>query len=37
MRHGHSALDMAADAVHDQKVQKYLKQAVVRLINDLKL
>jgi len=28
---------MAGDAVHDQKVQKYLKEAVKRLINELKL
>ena len=37
MRGGHRVLDVAGDAVHDQKVQKYLKEAVVRLINDLKL
>lgn len=37
MRHGHRVLEIAGDAGHDQKVQKYLKEAVVRLINDLKL
>jgi hypothetical protein len=37
MRGGHKALEMAGDAVHDQKVQKYLKEAVTRLINELKL
>jgi len=37
MRGGHRVLGVAGDAVHDQKVQKYLKEAVVRLINDLKL
>lgn len=37
MRGGHKALEMAGDAVHDQRVQKYLKEAVTRLINELKL
>jgi len=37
MRGGHKALEMAGDAVHNQKVQKYLKEAVTRLINELKL
>lgn len=37
MRGGHQALETAKDAVHDQKVQKYLKEAVTRLINELKL
>lgn len=37
MRHGHRVLEIAGDAGQDQKVQKYLKEAVVRLINDLKL
>jgi hypothetical protein len=37
MRGGHKALEMAGDAVQDQKVQKYLKEAVTRLINELKL
>lgn len=37
MRGGHRALEMAGDAVHDQRVQKHLKEAVTRLINELKL
>ena len=37
MRHGHRVLDNVRDASTDQRVQKYLKQEVVRLIKDLKL
>jgi hypothetical protein len=37
MRHGHRVLEIAGEAGQNQKVQKYLKEAVVRLINDLKL
>lgn len=37
MRHGHRALEIAGEAGQNQKVQKYLKEAVVRLINDLKI
>ena len=37
MRHGHRVLDNVRDASTDQKVQKYLKEEVVRLIKDLKL
>jgi hypothetical protein len=37
MRHGHRVLDLAKDAGTDQRVQKYLKEEVVRLIKDLKL
>lgn len=37
MRGGHQALETARDAVHDQRVQKYLKEAVTRLIKELKL
>ena len=37
MRHGHRVLDMAKDAGTNQRVQKYLKEEVVRLIKDLKL
>jgi len=37
MRHGHKVLGMAGDASADAKVQKYLKEQVVRLIKDLKL
>ena len=37
MQHGHRVLDVARDATQDQKVQKYLKEGITRLINDLKL
>jgi hypothetical protein len=37
MRHGHKMLDIAKDAQNDKKVQRYLKDEVVRLIKDLKL
>jgi hypothetical protein len=37
MRHGHRVLDNVRDASTDQRVQKYLKEEVVRLIKDLKL
>jgi hypothetical protein len=37
MRGGQQVFEMARDAGTDQRVQKYLKEAVVRLINDLKL
>ena len=37
MRHGHRVLEMAGDVKDNQKVQKYLKDEVVRLIRDLKL
>lgn len=37
MRHGSKVLEIARDAGTDQRVQKYMKEAVVRLINDLKL
>lgn len=37
MKYGHRALDVAADASADSKVQKYLKEQVVRIIKDLKL
>jgi ABC-type phosphate transport system ATPase subunit len=37
MRHGDKLYEMAQEASADQKVQKYLKQAVVGLIKDLKL
>jgi hypothetical protein len=37
MRHGHRVLDVAGDATHNQKVQKYLKEGITRLIKDLKL
>jgi len=37
MHHGHRVLDVARDATQDQRVQKYLKEGITRLINDLKL
>jgi hypothetical protein len=37
MRHGHRMLDIAKDAQNDSKVQRYLKEEVMRLINDLKI
>ena len=37
MRHGHRMLDIAKDASADKKVQRYLKDEVVRLIKDLKI
>ena len=37
MRHGHKMLDIAKDAQGDAKVQRYLKEEVMRLIKDLKI
>lgn len=37
MRGGHRVLDIAGEVKDDQKVQKYLKETVTRLIKDLKL
>lgn len=37
MRNGHRVLEVAAEVSEDARVQKYLKEAVVRLIRDLKL
>ena len=37
MRHGHKLLDIAKDASSDKKVQRFLKDEVIRLINDLKI
>jgi hypothetical protein len=37
MRGGQQVFEMARDATQDQKVQKYLKEAVTSLIKDLKL
>lgn len=37
MRGGHKALEMAAEATFNPKVQKYLNQEITRLIRDLKL
>jgi hypothetical protein len=37
MKHGHKVLDMARDAGKDNKVQRYLKSEVIKLIKDLKI
>ena len=37
MRHGHRVLEIAGEAGQNQRVQKYLKEQVTRLINDLKI
>jgi hypothetical protein len=37
MNGGHRVLEIAGEAGSNQKVQKYLQEAVVRLINDLKI
>jgi len=37
MKHGHKLLEMAKDAQTDNKVQRYLKSEVVKLIKDLKI
>jgi hypothetical protein len=37
MRHGHKLLDIAKEAQGDKKVEKYLKEEVMRLIKDLKI
>ena len=37
MRHGHKVLDIAKDAQSDKKVEKFLKEEVMRLIKDLKI
>ena len=37
MRYGHQVLEMAREAGGDNKVQRYLKQEVKRLIKDLKI
>ena len=37
MRGGHKVLDMAREASGDAKVQKYLKEEMIRLIRDLKI
>jgi len=37
MRHGHKLLEIAKDAQGDKKVQRYLKDEMVRLIKDLKI
>jgi len=37
MRHGHKLMEIAKDANGNKKVEKYLKEEVMRLINDLKI
>ena len=37
MRNGHKVLEMARDANGDTRVQKYLKNEMIRLIQDLKI
>ena len=37
MRHGHKLLDIAKDVQGDKKVEKFLKEEVMRLIKDLKI
>lgn len=37
MRHGHRVPEIAREALHDQKVQKYLQESVTKLIKELKL
>ena len=37
MKHGHKLLTIAKDAKGDKKVQRFLKEEVKRLINDLKI
>ena len=37
LKHGHKLLEIAKDASADKKVQRYLKDEVVRLIKDLKI
>jgi len=37
MRYGHRVLEMARDAGGDNKVQRYLKSEITRLIKDLKI
>jgi hypothetical protein len=37
MKYGHRVLEIARDAGQDNKVQRYLKSEVVKLIKDLKI
>lgn len=37
MRHGHKLMEIAKEAQGDKKVQRYLKEEVMRLIKDLKI
>jgi hypothetical protein len=37
MKHGHKVMDMSKEALADSKVQKYLKEEVIRFIKELKI
>jgi hypothetical protein len=37
MTHGHKVLEIAKEAQHDNKVQRYLKDEVLKLIQELKV
>ena len=37
MRHGHRVIEASSDVSADPRVQKYLRESVLRLIKDLKL
>lgn len=37
MKHGHRLMEVAKEASGDKKVEKYLKEEVIRLIKDLKI
>jgi hypothetical protein len=37
MKYGHRLLEVAREAGEDDKVQRYLKREVVKLIKDLKI
>jgi hypothetical protein len=37
MRHGHKLMDIAKEAGGNKKVEKYLREEVMRLIKDLKI
>jgi len=37
MKHGHRLLSIVKDAKGDKKVEKFLKEEVIRLIKDLKI
>jgi hypothetical protein len=37
MKHGHRVFDMSRDALSDKKVQRFLKEEVIRFIKDLKI
>ena len=37
MKHGHKLMEIAKEASGDKKVEKFLKEEVMRLIKDLKI